>query len=156
MTTDARREYMKKWEAEHAEERKAYKRKWQQENGRESRAKVDRSEYMRAWKDANKEKCKEYKRMWKRTPNGKKAERAHSLKAKYGITLQDYDNLLAAQNGVCAICGTPPGKRRLAVDHDHKTGAVRGLLCVNCNVALGRLQDNVDILQSMIEYIERH
>jgi hypothetical protein len=48
----------------------------------------------------------------------------------------DYEALLAAQGGVCALCGKPPKTRRLSVDHDHKTGTVRGLLCFRCNRAL--------------------
>lgn len=48
----------------------------------------------------------------------------------------EYDQLLTKQNGVCAICGRPPKTRRLDIDHDHKTGAIRGLLCVRCNRAL--------------------
>ena len=47
-----------------------------------------------------------------------------------------YDSMLSKQNGVCAICGRPPKTRRLDIDHDHKTGAIRGLLCVRCNRAL--------------------
>jgi hypothetical protein len=53
-----------------------------------------------------------------------------------GFTAEDYDRLLAAQGGGCAICKAPPKTRRLHVDHDHKTGAVRGLLCHRCNRGL--------------------
>ena len=53
-----------------------------------------------------------------------------------GVTDEDYARLLAAQGGGCAICGNPPKTRRLHVDHDHKTGRVRGLLCHRCNRAL--------------------
>jgi hypothetical protein len=56
--------------------------------------------------------------------------------AQLGITDDDYEALLAAQGGGCAICGNPPKTRRLHVDHDHKTGKVRGLLCHRCNRAL--------------------
>lgn len=53
-----------------------------------------------------------------------------------GLTIEDYERLLAAQGGGCAICGATPKTRRLDVDHDHRTGAVRGLLCHRCNRAL--------------------
>src|SRR5207249_694982 len=53
--------------------------------------------------------------------------------AQLGVTDAEYDRLLAAQGGGCAICGNPPKTRRLHVDHDHKTGEVRGLLCHRCN-----------------------
>lgn len=68
------------------------------------------------------------------TPEEKKrrAKNAHLLK-RFGITLQEYEDLLAFQNGVCFICSAVPNVRALAVDHDHKTGAIRGLLCLYCN-----------------------
>lgn len=60
--------------------------------------------------------------------------RNYELKAKYGLTVDDWNDLLQKQNGGCAICGnTDSGKRRLSVDHNHTTGQVRGLLCQTCN-----------------------
>lgn len=67
--------------------------------------------------------------------------------------------MLEEQHGVCAICGKPetkPNAKYLAVDHDHKTGEVRGLLCNNCNRALGLLQDNTEVLQNAINYLKKH
>lgn len=58
----------------------------------------------------------------------------------YGISLETYEAVLAAQGGVCAICREQPDDRALAVDHDHETGAVRGLLCGLCNMSLGRVE----------------
>jgi len=62
------------------------------------------------------------------------------------------------QDGVCAICGEPPGGRwkKLHVDHDHETGRVRALLCVSCNRALGWFRDNPEILRKAIVYLEEH
>lgn len=57
--------------------------------------------------------------------------------AKYGLGIADYVALLDSQGGVCAICGSPPQNNRLAVDHDHVTGDVRGLLCSPCNRHVG-------------------
>lgn len=84
-------------------------------------------------------------------------QREQMLKVKYNITPTNYDALLQSQNGVCAICGKscPTGKR-LAVDHDHETDKVRGLLCVNCNVALGYVQDDSDLLRKLADYLEKH
>lgn len=90
------------------------------------------------------------------------------LRREYGITLDEYEALLSDQGGVCAICGDPPyvpeadRPRRqgrptraiLAVDHDHDTGRVRGLLCIPCNRGLGFLRDNPKILRSAFEYLE--
>lgn len=64
-------------------------------------------------------------------------QRAAHLRHAYSLTVEEYDALLASQGGVCAMCGKPPAKNRLAVDHDHETGRIRGLLCRGCNGALG-------------------
>lgn len=69
------------------------------------------------------------------------------------FTQEDYDKLLATQNGVCAICIKPPKTRALAVDHDHNTGVVRGLLCGKCNTGLGLLGDTVDSLTIATQYL---
>jgi hypothetical protein len=63
----------------------------------------------------------------------KALKRAGALKRRYGITPEQYDKMLERQGGKCAICRRPPGAKRLAVDHDHKTKRVRGALCYICN-----------------------
>ena len=74
--------------------------------------------------------------------------------ATYGITGVQYDQLLAFQDGKCAICLGTPRQKRLAVDHDHVTGAVRGGLCRRCNNRLlGSAHDDVEILQRAIDYL---
>ena len=77
------------------------------------------------------------------------------LKSLYGITQADYDRLLALQYGRCAICGTTkPGTRGTwRVDHDHRTGQVRGLLCDRCNLGIGYMQDDPDILIAAARYV---
>jgi len=77
------------------------------------------------------------------------------LKSLYGITQADYDRLLALQYGRCAICGTTkPGTRGTwRVDHDHETGQVRGLLCDRCNLGIGYMQDDPDILIAAARYV---
>jgi hypothetical protein len=73
----------------------------------------------------------------------------------YGLTPEEYDRLLAFQGGACAICQNIPRTKRLAVDHDHKSGAVRGLLCRSCNYkVLGGVKDSVDTLQRAITYLQ--
>lgn len=85
--------------------------------------------------------------------------RRSNLKKLYGITVEEYDALFEKQGGVCAICGEPETlvKRgqlyRLAVDHDHETGAVRGLLCSSCNRGLGLFKDNPDVIARALEYL---
>ena len=72
-----------------------------------------------------------------------KGQRNYDLKRFYGITLDDYNRIFIEQTGCCAMCGRHQSefKKRLAVDHDHKTGKIRGLLCTNCNLKLGILED---------------
>ena len=79
------------------------------------------------------------------------------LRRLYGISAKEYKALSAAQNGLCRICVNPPppDQRGLVVDHCHTTGAVRGLLCNNCNALLGMATDDVARLRSAIDYLER-
>jgi len=76
----------------------------------------------------------------------------------YGITPEEFTALLEAQGGRCAICGTetPGGKGGWHLDHDHDTGAIRGLLCHACNIALGYMGDDQDRLEAAIEYLRAH
>ena len=74
--------------------------------------------------------------------------------AKYGLTLESYDAMLAEQGGACKICGGKPSDRRLMVDHDHETGLVRGLLCNNCNRSAGLVHDRPELLRALADYIE--
>jgi DNA-binding CsgD family transcriptional regulator len=81
---------------------------------------------------------------------------------RHGCTAAEYQELLVAQGGKCAICDAPAGHQscrgkvcRLSVDHDHKTGTIRGLLCNNCNRGLGRFQDSVKLLIKAARYLQR-
>lgn len=78
------------------------------------------------------------------------------FKRTYGITLEEYNKRLDEQNGLCRICGTdePGGKGQFHVDHCHDGGHVRGLLCVNCNLMLGLVHDNIKVLSNAIKYLE--
>lgn len=82
------------------------------------------------------------------------SNRKTKLKRAYNISLEDYDNLVMMQNNSCKICGKEPSTKLLAVDHSHMTGKVRGLLCGNCNTALGLIKDNTELLSKMITYLE--
>lgn len=79
--------------------------------------------------------------------------------ATYGLTEAEYQRLADAQGGLCAICGGPPklrkGVARLHVDHDHNTGRVRGLLCYDCNWALGKFSDSVEGLLRAVAYLSK-
>ena len=88
-----------------------------------------------------------------RARTGSIAVRKHNYK-KFGLTVEAYDVLDRQQNHVCAICHTRQ-KRRLAIDHDHETGIVRGLLCDLCNRGLGYFKDVPERLRLAAEYLER-
>lgn len=84
------------------------------------------------------------------------ARRRHRLKASYGITIGEYELLLAEQQSACAICGGPPVGRgaHLHVDHDHTTGRVRGLLCTRCNLMIGCALDDPSLLRAGATYLD--
>jgi hypothetical protein len=136
--------------------------------------------YQRAWRARNKEKARAIQRRWKANhPNyyaehrdeilaqkrdyhirhrdkKNRASRAYAYKTLYGITIEQYDALLAQQGGRCAICpeiNPGRGHKYFTVDHDHETGEVRGLLCIACNLLLGYAKDHIGILESAQEYL---
>lgn len=79
-----------------------------------------------------------------------------ALKRKYGLEPEEFDARYAACGGLCEICGNEPcGHGELHVDHCHDTGKVRGLLCMKCNMTLGRFGDNVEGVRRFLEYLER-
>jgi hypothetical protein len=87
-----------------------------------------------------------------------------SLKKSYGITLHDYNEMLINQNGVCAICNKQEQSldwrtksiRNLAVDHHHGTNKIRGLLCMNCNTAIGLLKEDLNLIKLLYHYLNKH
>jgi predicted DNA-binding protein YlxM (UPF0122 family) len=87
--------------------------------------------------------------------------RRQNLLRSYDITLEQYDKMVEDQTGVCAICKLPPApngtsSNKLNVDHDHTTGSVRALLCVNCNVGLGKFKDTPELLEAAAVYLRTH
>ena len=92
-------------------------------------------------------------------PQGAKdrAREGH-LKLKYNMTPDDYEMLLAGQGGACAICLRPPDpeRRRFAVDHDHGTGEVRGILCRGCNLGIAQFQEDTKLIIRAVRYVEAH
>ena len=101
----------------------------------------EHNEKQRAWRKANKEKMSAY-------------YRRDLLEKKFSMTLDDYDKMMHEQNSVCAICSKScVSGRRLAVDHCHATGLIRGLLCANCNRALGLFKDMPERLIKAAAYL---
>ena len=94
----------------------------------------------------------------KQTKRDRVRSRERMLRKKYGITSDQYNEILATQGGMCAIrgCEKRPGeigRGALHVDHDHVTNKIRGILCSNHNTALGKVNDSIDQLQAMIDYL---
>lgn len=96
------------------------------------------------------------------SPDRREAVARYTRAMKYGITGDQYDSMFSRQGGLCAICGRPQRIERrgrifpLAIDHDHVSGKVRGLLCHHCNIIIGMAEDNEDILRSAIRYLRRY
>jgi hypothetical protein len=109
--------------------------------------------------------CKACVRMLRRiraaTRSGRTA-RNKRIDRSYGLQPGTYDKLFDEQNGLCAICSSPPVSDKRAtppflhVDHCHETTLVRGLLCSNCNHGLGQFKDNISRLEKAIEYLKKH
>ncbi len=92
---------------------------------------------------------------WHQTPEGARYRLAYRLKG-YGLTLAAFEEMERIQGGLCAICLNPPDAPKLFVDHDHKTGEVRGLLCDSCNKGLGNFEDDLDRLARASAYLARN
>jgi len=108
-------------------------------------------------KPENRERARRRTKAW--TKANPDRVRSRHLRRKYGITQERYDELLRAQKGCCAICGArSPGSNRKVfnVDHNHRTGAVRGLLCGFCNRGIGNFKDSALLLKSAFKYLEGH
>ena len=127
------------------------------------------------WREGNTEGIKKYNKVYKTRNKGRVLLRAAEwkrknpgairainikgkLKSRYGLSTEDYELILDSQDGVCAICRTEdPGHHgRFYIDHCHKTGDIRGLLCSRCNTGLGLFLDNPERLSAAIAYLSSH
>lgn len=130
------------------------------------RYKANREEMLKKsneYRLAHKEEMKNYLSDWQAAhPDKTKVYLdRYYLKKTYGLTIEQYEEMNSKQGGKCALCDkketalSRSGVRRLSVDHDHKTGQIRGLLCMSCNTSIGKLGDNIEGLKKAIEYLER-
>lgn len=131
-----------------------YRQKWKTEN-REVYLKQQRHKAKEQYAK-NPEAGRKATAKWRRKnpEKNKKISASSKLKVSYGITLKDYETLEKSQNGVCKICQKPEKGKRLAVDHCHETGKIRGLLCQKCNRALGMFHDDPQLLKKAIKYLK--
>lgn len=122
---------------------------------RKCRAKRERERYA-AEPDKHNKSCKSWRR--KNPAKIKEGNKRAKLKIRYGLSPDEYGAMLKSQGQKCAICGETGGGRWgvLVVDHDHKTDEVRGLLCHNCNTAIGLMNDAPDRLRKAAEYLVWH
>jgi len=114
----------------------------------------------RSWKALNRKQYKKQQQKWAKNNKEKVNNIANNYYQKklkfqqYGITKDQYDSLLKSQSNGCKICGNNnENNRALAIDHCHKTGKIRGLLCGNCNRGLGQFKDNKELLSKAIKYL---
>ena len=130
--------------------RRDYNKEWAQKNPKKAKA----------WRRRNLDKARAASRRWK-AENQEQVrcyDRNQHLEGTYGITLEKYNEILDAQGGSCAGCDATEynsNSYNLAVDHDHETDKVRGLLCLQCNRILGLAKDNPDLLRRLADYLER-
>lgn len=156
---DKIKEKSKIWAKENPERRTMHQQTWESNSQNyEKVVKANRERQQRNRK-ANPDNALKKQREY----NTKNVRKRHAwrLENVYGISIEDYDQMLKSQGGGCAICGGPPGNGRggalrfFCVDHDHKTGRIRGLLCVEHNSGLGRFDDSTDLLLKAVEYLQR-
>lgn len=141
-------EKQKAWRLKNPEPGRASARKWKAAN--KERADANHRE----WLKNNRDRVNEYNRIW--WAEHPETARRQTLR-KRGMTAEQFADKMDEQGGVCAICGAyPPTGRAFAIDHDHKSGEVRGLLCSSCNTALGLFKDNAENLLSAIQYLEKY
>lgn len=146
-------EQRKRWYDNNKEKRMEY----QEKNKDKLRLKY------KEYREKNKERYKEWQRLWYLKNKARLAEerkayrqenkeksREYDLKRFYGITIAEYEIMVREQNGLCGICKKPS---KLVVDHDHDTGKVRGLLCNNCNTAIGLMKDKAVSLIDAATYL---
>lgn len=152
--------YYSKWYEENRERLLSVRRKYNKEYSSRPEV-IEKARIRNSTPEA-----REKRKLYKKTIMGKIAEHKDRNKRysktgfekhliqRYGISANDYNDIFSHQKGVCAICWRKQSTK-LHVDHCHTTGVVRGLLCGNCNRALGLMKDNVDFLSKAIIYLQK-
>jgi hypothetical protein len=130
------------------EARKAYYREYARRAMQDPEKKKKQREACKKW----------YEKKYKQDDSYRIRKNKMRVLSKYGLKIEDYERMLEDQDYKCFICLKPheeKPRKRLHVDHCHKTGKVRGLLCPSCNTSMGKLEDDVCRLKRMIAYLER-
>ena len=144
------KEDQKKWDRQHYKEhREEYierAEKWRKDNLKR------RNEYSKQWREDNPEKVKKYSKTYCKK-HRERAKIVH-LKRNYDLSYENWLKMWENQDGKCAICGTSFDKPSdVCIDHNHKTGEIRGLLCNKCNFAIGLLNDDPELTIKLTEYL---
>jgi hypothetical protein len=127
---------------------RAQHREWYRKNRDRSIA------YVKSWQQTNAERLNAYRREYNARPERRRKQRDAYYRRTFGISADDFDALVEAQGGGCAICAVVPERvASLHLDHDHVTGAIRGVLCLSCNQALGHFRDDAELLERAAAYV---
>lgn len=164
-------ELNKQWRADNKEKIATHNKEYRARDPEKTKRKR-REQYLKHWdtvkqyRDDNKEKIKQW---FLDHPEHVREYRSkynwlYRMKMEYGLSPQEYDEMLMKQGGVCAICGKEEIEPynstvrigRLCVDHNHETGELRGLLCMRCNRGIGLFRDDANILKRASEYLEEY
>lgn len=163
------KEQLKIYQKHYKENNKDKLKKYQKDRYLENKEKILQNS--KNWSENNKDRKKETNKKYREDINNKekiykkqsewvkknpKKRKSNELKSKYGITLEQYEEMLINQNGCCKACKKHKSEftRILCVDHCHETGIIRGLLCHRCNSALGMVKDKIETLKSLIDYLK--
>jgi hypothetical protein len=137
------------------EQRREYNRRWKENNP--EAAKESHRKAQLKWRAKNRAHIKAVKRAWDAAnrPKANAYRMKQYYKSKYGLTIEQRDAMISAQDSKCKTCGSGSPGNRLGwvVDHCHATNKVRGILCHDCNLALGHVKDDVAILESLITHL---
>lgn len=136
------------------------RREWERANASKPgvRAKLATRRRERRAMNPEAERAQQRERYAKASAKHLARSRMYSIKRRFGLTEEQYDAMASAQANLCAICMQNRSVRptfKLSVDHDHESGAIRGLLCSNCNIGLGHFDDSPSLLRAAADYIER-
>jgi hypothetical protein len=96
------------------------------------------------------------RRRYHESADARRMQRCKALRRLYGVTMEQYEEIVRRQGGVCAICGGVDSGKALSVDHCHATGRIRGACCDLCNRALGQMHDNPTLLRRAADYLEQN
>ena len=162
MTPEERKEYMKQWYENNKIKVKEYRKNKREEINKTRRLyEINNKEELKTkrkkYRDANIDKIKKYGKEYRiaTKEERRKYDKIYQFKKRYGITPEQYYEFLNKQNNSCAICGKHQSelKKALAVDHNHKTNKIRGLLCDRCNRGLGYFGEDKNIINNANNYL---